>query len=345
MLQLAFKLIDQGKVPDALIRGGIRTLLGKRLQQENSGGPEAARERFYARLEQMNRSSLAVDTDKANEQHYEVPADFYELVLGPHRKYSSAYYDEGTRTLAEAEERMLELSCQRAGLVDGQAVLELGCGWGSLSLYMARKYPNSKILGISNSNSQRESLMARAVAQGLTNLEIRTCDVNALSLESESFDRVVSVEMFEHVRNHRRLFANIADWLRPGGKLWTHIFVHKTHLYFFEDEGEDDWMSREFFSGGCMPSEDMFLHHQDHLQIERHWRVSGTHYQKTSEAWLKNLDRHRAAVHKIFARTYGEDQAVMRINRWRVFFMACAELWGYKNGEEWLVGHYLFRKR
>lgn len=338
------RLVDGGFLPDAVIRAGIRRLLGQRLRDEREGGVDATwarQRRLWARLD---RGPLAEQVEAANAQHYEVPGGFFEQVLGPRLKYSACLWEPGTGTLAAAEEAMLDLTCRRAELADGQRILELGCGWGSLSLWMARAYPGARIVSVSNSASQGAYIRGRARAQGLTNLEVRTADMNGFEAGAGTFDRVVSVEMFEHMRNHRLLMERIAGWLAPGGKLFVHIFTHRELTYLFEPRDAGDWMSREFFSGGVMPSDALLLRHQEHLRLEDHWRVDGGHYRQTAEAWLENLDRNREQALGILAAAYGAGPAQVRLRRWRVFLMACAELWGHPGGE-WLVSHYRFARR
>ncbi|PKM37767.1 MAG: hypothetical protein CVV06_04130 [Gammaproteobacteria bacterium HGW-Gammaproteobacteria-10] len=337
----AIELAERGLIPDPLMRIGIRNLLRQRLRDEYANDVEQQSLRYLSLLQTLRESPIAIETDAANRQHYEVPAAFYRYALGKHLKYSSCYWDETTQTLDEAEARMLRLTCERAELAADQQILELGCGWGSLTLWMAEHYPRSTITAVSNSNSQREYILEQAELRGLRNLDVITCDVNRLSL-TERYDRVVSVEMFEHMRNYGHLMSNIASWLKPGGKLFVHIFCHRYLAYPFETEGDDNWMGRYFFTGGLMPARDTLLHFQDRLQIERQWDVSGQHYQKTSEAWLSNMDRHPREIDRIFAETYGREQAAVWRQRWRLFFMACAELFGYRGGNEWLVTHYRF---
>lgn len=339
------ELCERGLVPDALTRLGIRQLCRRRLAMEGDGDAVAIWERQQQRLNLLRRSPLAIETDAANRQHYEVPAEFFRLCLGARLKYSCAYFPRGDETLDWAEEAMLALYGERAELADGQDILELGCGWGSLTLWLAEHYPNSRILGVSNSASQREHILAQCRLRGYTNVEILTCDVNRLELDPRRFDRVLSIEMFEHVRNYRELFRRIAGWLRPDGLLFCHVFCHREWLYPFETEGEDDWMGRHFFTGGLMPAATTFLHFQEALNLDRHWRLSGRHYQRTANHWLANQDRHRDEVMALFGEVYGPADAKVWWQRWRMFWMACAELFGYADGNEWLVAHYRFRPR
>ncbi len=336
-------LAERGLVPDALLRAGIRRMCAQRLAEETSGGPDAIGLRFQQQIALLHESPVAIHTDAANRQHYELPPAFFQHCLGPRLKYSSCYYPTGNETLAEAEEAMLELYGQRAELVDGQEVLELGCGWGSLTLWMAQRYPNSKITAVSNSRPQREFIEARCRERGLGNVQVLTCDVNRLELQAGHFDRCVSIEMFEHMRNYATLLGRINGWLRPGGALFVHIFCHKTLLYPFETEGEDNWMGRHFFTGGLMPSADTLLWFQQHLRIEQRWLVDGRHYQRTSDHWLEEQDKHRDVVMPVLREAYG-DAAGLWFQRWRMFWMACAELFGYDEGREWMVSHYRFRK-
>lgn len=338
-------LCERGLVPDALTRLGIRRLCAQRLREEHDGDAVAAWTRFRELLDGLRSSPLAIETDAANRQHYEVPARFFELSLGKRLKYSSCYYPTGRETLDQAEEAMLALYGERAELADGMRILELGCGWGSLTLWMAERFPNARILGVSNSASQREHILGQCAKRGLDNVEILTRDVNELDLGERRFDRVVSVEMFEHVRNYRVLFERISGWLDPGGKLFCHVFCHRELMYPFETEGEDNWMGRYFFTGGLMPAADTFLHFQEHLRLEEQWRLSGTHYERTSNHWLENQDRHADEIQRLFEDVYGKAEAKVWAQRWRMFWMACAELFGYAGGNEWLVAHYRFQKR
>jgi cyclopropane-fatty-acyl-phospholipid synthase len=339
----AITLAEQKLLPDFIVRYGIRKLLKQRLLDECANDVELQNTRQQKLLANLRQSPIAIETDAANEQHYEVPTAFYQLALGKHLKYSSCYWEDATGNLDQAEELMLALTTDRADLQDGQHILELGCGWGSLTLWMAKHFPHSNITAVSNSNSQREYIQQQAKQRGLTNIEVLTCDVNQLSL-GRQFDRIVSVEMFEHMRNYDNLLANIAHWLKPGGKLFVHIFCHRYLAYPFETEGDDNWMGKYFFTGGLMPARDTLLHFQKHLQLQQQWDLSGRHYQKTAEAWLQNMDKHDHEIRDLFTRAYGEKEVPLWQQRWRIFFMSCAELFGYNQGNEWLVAHYLFAK-
>jgi cyclopropane-fatty-acyl-phospholipid synthase len=333
-------LLESGLVPDAVIRAAIRKMLRERLAEEDAGSEAANRERRLQFIEEMNGSAIAPRADSANAQHYEVPADFFATVLGPRRKYSSALFETGARTLGDAENAMLRLTCNRARLADAQDVLELGCGWGSLTLWMAKHYPNSRITGVSNSASQRASILERAEKLGFENVTIITADMNEFAAP-ERYDRVVSVEMFEHMRNWQALLERVSQWLKPDGKLFIHIFTHARFAYPFEVRDSGDWIAQHFFTGGMMPSDDLLMHFAQHLRVREHWRVSGAHYQKTAEVWLANMDANKARLMPLFAATYGAKAAKKLWMRWRIFFMACAELWGYRGGNEWMVSHYL----
>ncbi len=331
-------LLEKNLLPDWLVRIGIRRLLAQRLRDE------AARYDRAAYVADLKTRALAEQTGAANEQHYEVPTAFYLRCLGRHLKYSACLYPTGTETLDQAEERMLALYAERAQLADGQHILELGCGWGSLALYNAARFPGARITAVSNSRTQKEHIDTEARKRGLTNLRVITSDINSFDIAPGQFDRVVSVEMFEHLKNYQRLFALIARWLKPGGLLFVHIFTHHRLSYHFVSEGPGDWMSRYFFTGGQMPAHDLLPQFQDDLRLVSDWKLSGTHYQRTAEHWLRNLDQHRDEIRSLFIDVYGRDQATKWWAYWRVFYMSCAELWGYRGGEEWLVSHYLFRK-
>jgi cyclopropane-fatty-acyl-phospholipid synthase len=342
----SMRLLEQDRVPDWLIRSRIRNLLQARLAVEDKGDPQAQQQYLMRLIGELRTSPIAINTADANAQHYELPTAFFEKVLGKHLKYSSCYFDSPRDTLDAAEARMLALTCERARLVDGERILELGCGWGSLSLWMAEHLPRSKITAVSNSATQKQYIDGEAIARGLKNLEIVTCDMNSLEFAAGTlFDRVVSVEMFEHMRNYERLLQHIASWMRPAATLFVHIFTHRRFAYPFEVKDADDWMARYFFTGGIMPSDDLLLYFQRDVTLVDHWQVSGRHYQLTSEAWLANMDRNRATIMPLMAETYGASAQLKWWVYWRVFFMSCAELWGYESGREWLVSHYLFEKK
>lgn len=282
---------------------------------------------------------IAVATETANDQHYELPAEFFHLVLGPHRKYSSALFPTGGETLVEAEEAMLRSTCERAGITNGMRVLDLGCGWGSLSLWIAEHFPDCSVVAVSNSHAQRLDIERRCRERSITNVEVHTADINDFR-PIGAFDRIVSVEMMEHVRNHDALFRRLRDWLEPDGKLFVHIFVDRELCYPFEDRGEGDWMTRHFFTGGMMPSWDL-LPELGILRLEQRWKVPGHHYARTLREWLARQDAQRDAVMDVLRATYGADADVW-FQRWRMFFLACATLFDFDHGDEWFVAHYLF---
>jgi cyclopropane-fatty-acyl-phospholipid synthase len=339
MSQLAIDLAERGWIPLAGLRVGVRRLLRQRLR-DAAGGPSVD---AFAR--ELEASPIALVPEKANEQHYELPPEFFELTLGRHLKYSGAYWPDGVTTLDDAELAMLELTAERAGLEDGQEILELGCGWGSLTLHMARAFPNARITAVSNSAPQRRFIEARAP----DNVRVVTADMNDLVARDDGslggpFDRVVSVEMFEHMRNYRALLKRIRSWLRDDGRLFVHVFCHRRFAYPFETEGSDNWMGRYFFTGGIMPSFDLLTHFDEDLVVEERWAVDGTHYEKTARAWRENLEARETEVMRVLKDTYGAE-APRWLHRWRLFFLACEELFGYRGGSEWLVGHYRFMAR
>ena len=336
--------LEKGVLPDPLVRFGIRRLLRQRLAEIDSRDAARNRLRYEEYLRLLRSSPIAVNTRDANEQHYEVPTEFFRHCLGPRMKYSCGYYPDGNETLAEAEEKMLALTCARADLRDGHDILELGCGWGSLTLWMAEKYPRSRITAVSNSRTQKEWIDSQLAARGWSHVRVITCDMNHFEAEAASKDRVVSVEMFEHMRNYEALLARIAGWLRPEGRLFVHIFVHREFPYLFEARDESDWMSRYFFTGGQMPSDGLLREFQGHLKLIQQWRVDGRHYQATAEDWLRNMDRNSRKIGPLLASAYGRGQARKWRSYWRIFYMACAELWGFAQGREWFVSHYLFEK-
>jgi cyclopropane-fatty-acyl-phospholipid synthase len=344
LTSLAIDLAEKGALPDSALRMGIRRLLRQRLRQIAQPDAESHSEYVSSFIDLLSNGPIAVNSEAANEQHYEVPADFYRLALGGRRKYSSCYFGSAQTGLDDAEEAMLALTCERAGIVDGQDILELGCGWGSLTLWMSQRYPASTITAVSNSHSQRRHITAEAERLGLDNLTVITADMNDFAT-ANCYDRIVSVEMFEHMRNLPLLMQRISAWLKPAGRLFVHIFTHRSTPYLFVNDGEDDWMSEHFFTGGMMPSDDLLLFFQRHLVLEQRWVVPGTHYQRTAEAWLANTDRHHDAILDVFRDCYGPTEAARWFQRWRLFFLACAELWGFDDGNEWRVCHYSFSKR
>jgi cyclopropane-fatty-acyl-phospholipid synthase len=349
-IPLAMRLVEQDRIPDWLIRRRIRDLLAQRIREEDKGDPESQQAHLMEMVRKLRESPVAIHTAEANQQHYEVPTAFYLKVLGTNLKYSSCYYDDfdiskAADNIDVAEARMLALTCDRARLRNGDRILELGCGWGSLSLWMAAKYPDSRITAVSNSRTQKLFIDARAAERGLKNLEIITCDVNKLEFGPEArFDRVVSVEMFEHMRNYDTLLGRIAGWMNPGATLFVHIFTHHRFAYTFEVRDDTDWMAKYFFTGGIMPSDDLLHYFQRDLRLADHWQVDGRHYQLTSEAWLQKMDANRSSLMPVLAEAYGADQALKWWVYWRIFFMSCAELFGYRSGREWLVSHYLFER-
>jgi cyclopropane-fatty-acyl-phospholipid synthase len=330
-------LLEKNLLPDWLIRLGIRRLLAQRIREEAN-----YQERDY--VADLRTRDIAEQTSAANEQHYEVPTEFYRLSLGQRFKYSGCLYPQGSETLDQAEEHMLNLYVERGEFSDGQSILELGCGWGSLTLFLAERFPRAQITGVSNSRTQKLHIDHEAQRRGLQNVTIITADMNTFDITAARFDRVVSIEMFEHMKNYERLLANVARWLRPGGKLFIHIFTHHRVSYHFVARDASDWMSRHFFTGGQMPSHDLLKQFQNDLKLEQDWQVNGRHYQQTAEHWLEKMDAHKAEIWPLFEETYGVDQTTKWWAYWRIFYLSCAELWGYRDGQEWLVSHYRFQK-
>ena len=330
-MSLTETLLDRGLVPDSLIRSGIRRLLGQRILTMPQGS-QARRDGVLAYLASLRDEPIATRQDAANAQHYEVPSAFYARVLGKHLKYSGCVWKDGVFDLDTAEADTLALYAERAELADGMRVLDLGCGWGSLSLFLAERFKNCKITAISNARNQREWIEARARERGLTNLEVLTRDAGSHEFD-RTFDRIFSIEMFEHMRNWPALLAKVSRWLAPDGRLFVHVFVHKDWAYRFEVGESGDWMARHFFTGGQMPADELLKLCDDHLVVMKQWKVAGTHYQRTAEAWLANLDANWSECRRVLS--------TKQLRRFRVFFMACAELWGFSAGQEWYVSHYL----
>ena len=342
-------LAERRWLPDSLVRRGMRRLMAKRLKSETAGDENARAARFQQFVRELDASPIAVETQAANRQHYEVPAQFFRLHLGPRLKYSCCLYATGRESLAGAEEAMLASYADRAGLADGQRILDLGCGWGSFALWAATRFPRSTVIGLSNSHGQREYIEAAAARRGLTNLAIRTGNIVDFEFEAgdvgPGFDRIVSIEMLEHMKNYRQLFAKLARWLADEGRVFVHVFANRQLAYHFEDKQSDDWMSRYFFTGGTMPSFELFKHFDDDLEIEKRWWVSGRHYERTANDWLRHMDNAEKAIMEIFRATYGEGDARIWFARWRMFYMAVAELFGFDEGRQWGVAHYRFAKR
>ena len=341
--QRALNWTEMGLVPDSVVRAGIRRLLERKRSEIRSGNLEHAGNIGNRFVEMMNGSPIALVPDVANEQHYEVPAEFFTEVLGEHRKYSCCYWPKHVNTLDEAEVAALECTAERAGIRDGMDVLDMGCGWGSMSLWIAEHFPNGTVTSVSNSSSQRDFIMGEARSRGLDNIEVHVCDMNDFEAPG-TYDRIVSLEMFEHMRNWGVLFEKINRWLKPDGRFFMHVFAHRTTPYEFIDRGDSDWMTRFFFAGGIMPSWDLPLRFADHLAIEQRWAWNGKHYAKTCNAWLEKMDANKATIMPILEGTYGNEDADRWWMRWRMFFMACAELFDTDSGDEWFVGHYRFRK-
>ncbi len=335
------QMAERRLLPDPVIRMGMRRLLKERLDQEHevAGGDHAAAVDAFA--ERQRNSVVTIETHLANEQHYEVPAAFFQRVLGSRLKYSCGWWDDESATLDSSEVAMLRKSCERARIEDGMKILDLGCGWGSMTLWLAEKYPNSQITALSNSKGQRAYIEGVCRRRGYDNVTVITADVGEFDTD-QKFDRVISVEMLEHVRNHESLFSRISDWLVSDGLFFVHVFCHRKLAYTFEQEGEKNWMGRHFFSGGIMPSEDLFNRYQQDLVIKDQWWINGNHYAKTSEAWLEKLDDCHAQAKSILGNANPEESARVLVQRWRMFFMACAELFRFDGGEQWGVAHYLF---
>jgi len=342
LFKLSMELVERNLIPDPLIRWSIRGMVRGQLARLTGKDTAAQQEQKRALIETLRRSPIAIHTDDANAQHYELPTAFFQAVLGKRLKYSSCYWPDGVRSLEQAEDAMLRLSCERAQLQDGMEILELGCGWGSLSLWLCEHYPNSRILAVSNSRTQREFIMGEAQKRGFTNLDVVTQDVSVFETDRR-FDRVMSIEMFEHMRNYQALMQKVATWLKPGGKLFVHIFS-SIHLAYTLNIS-NNWLAKYFFAGGTMPSDDLLLRFQDDLILRDHWHINGMHYSRTLETWLYTMDSKADTIKPILAQTYGPGEVTCWWVRWRLFFIACSELMAHDNGNEYIISHYLFEKR
>lgn len=331
-------------VPDLLLRPVLRYLISQNIKNLESMTFSIWESQRRELMEKFDNSPIAIQTQLPNIQHYEVSPEFFKLVLGERLKYSCCYWPLGVTSLDEAEDNMLELTCQRAQLEDGMTILDIGCGWGSLTLWIAEHYPACKIMAVSKSRDQIEFIETNALEKGYQNITTRVADVNQLELDIK-FDRVISIEMLEHMKNYRRLLANISQFLKPNGKLFVHIFSHRLFAYEFEADDRSNWMAQTFFTGGTMPSDDLLLHYQDDLRLVDHWRISGLHYAKTLRAWLEKMNCQKLLVQEVLAKVYGRSQMVHWWVNWRLFFLACEATWAYRDGREYLVSHYLFEKR
>lgn len=343
MYNIGIQAMEKGMLPEWIVRMGIRYNCSQRLKELKEKGVETAFKKVEDFIDELRDSPIAIVPEAANEQHYEVAAEFFQLVLGEHLKYSSGFWDECVENLNEAESAMLERTVLNAQIQDGMSILELGCGWGSLTCYMAERFPNSTILAVSNSASQRVFIEDRCKQKKLSNVQVVTCDINLLESPGQ-FDRVVSVEMFEHMRNYEKLMEKVASFLKPEGLLFVHIFCHKDFAYPYETNGASNWMGKYFFTGGIMPSRDLLSRFPNHMKVKSQTMYSGLHYSKTAEAWAQNVDINKTLVLRALADCYGKENAALWFQRWKVFFLACAELFGYKQGTEWLVTHMLFDK-
>jgi cyclopropane-fatty-acyl-phospholipid synthase len=321
-------------LPDLVIRAAIQRLCSRTATRLASGNAES--DASFA--DEMAARAIAEYTDGAKVRHDEVPAAFFARVLGPNRKYSSCFYRTPASTLQEAEEEALRQTVEHADIAYGQSILELGCGWGSLSLWMARQFPHADITAVSGSRRQRDYIEAEAAARGLKNLRVITADINVFAPEQQ-FDRIVSVEMFEHTMNWRQLMTRVKSWLAPEGRFFLHIFTHRSGAYLFDRADGEDWIAQHFFTGGVMPSHHLIRQYADLFGIEKEWRWSGTHYQRAALDWLASFDANRDEIERVLRPVYGHDTALW-MRRWRWFFLATAGLFGYADGSEWGVSHY-----
>lgn len=338
------KILAKGWLPDFLLRYAIRKVLAHKLKKQRIPDVEKRFEKLNQFIAGLKEEAIAVQTDAANEQHYELPPAFFEKVLGENLKYSCCYWEDSQQnSLKQAELAMLKLSVERAEIKPGQKIMDLGCGWGSLSFYIAENYPDCSVTALSNSQLQIDYIKTKAEAKKLHNLQAKKADINSFQPEAE-YDRVLSIEMFEHMRNYQLLLNKIASFLKADGKLFVHIFSHHSYPYLYEDRGDMSWMARYFFSGGTMPSQDLLHYFCDQLTLDKQWAVSGSHYQKTLLSWLQKMDQEQKEIRTIFKQTYGAEEVEKWWNYWRTFFISSAEFFGYNNGNEWFISHYLFKK-
>jgi cyclopropane-fatty-acyl-phospholipid synthase len=338
---LQSKALSSGLIPDRLLRRVVRSRVRGLSDSLGRRGPGERADRERAVLSRFEASPIAINTEDVNQQHYDLPPDFFRLILGPRLKYSCCLWPGSVGGLAEAEEAMLALTAERAELADGQHILDLGCGWGSLALWTAERFPGSRVVAMSNSREQGAFIRRVCEERGIVNVEVETAEMGHYE-PGRRFDRIVSVETFEHARNHRELMRRIAGWLRPGGRLFVHVFCHRDAVYEFDPDGIGGWMARRFFSGGMMPSWDYLARYQEHLALVDRWQVNGDQYARTLKSWLENLDRHRDSIMPILQQVYGSESARLWMANWRVFFMAAEEMFSLDRGCEYLVGHYLF---
>ncbi|PSS19342.1 (S)-coclaurine N-methyltransferase [Actinidia chinensis var. chinensis] len=343
-VRLMVSSLERNLLPDAVIRRLTRLLLSSRLRSGYKPSSDLQLSDLLHFAHSLREMPIAIKTEQPKSQHYELPTSFFKLVLGKHLKYSCCYFTDASSTLEDAEKAMLELYCERAQIQDGHSVLDVGCGWGSLSLYIAQKYSSCKVTGICNSTTQKAYIEEQSRDLQLQNLEVIVADISTFDMDA-AYDRIFSIEMFEHMKNYKDLLKKISNWMKPDSLLFVHHFCHKAFAYHFEDVSEDDWITRYFFTGGTMPSANLLLYFQDDVSILNHWLVNGKHYAKTSEEWLKRMDKNMGCIKPIMESTYGKDSAVKWTVYWRTFFMAVAELFGYNSGDEWMVALFLFKKK
>ena len=333
-------LLARGLIPDWILRRGVRSQGKERLNMMNKVDSTKEYSKF---INEASTGNIAVNTDDANNQHYEVDSEFFKYCLGKNLKYSCCFWDENTLDLDAAEDNMLEIYSQRAQITDGMSILDIGCGWGSLSLFLAQKYPKSEITGVSNSSSQKIFIDSVASERNISNLNIITRDINDFRTE-EKYDRILSIEMFEHTKNTKKLMNLINDWLNPNGLFFMHVFAHKENPYYFDRDQKNAWMAKYFFTGGMMPNHNLFKDLKSNLEYQKSWMLSGEHYEKTSNAWLDKMDQNKRKILSLFERSNSSSIAKRKFHFWRLFYIACAEIFGYDNGNEWVVSHHLFKK-